>query len=672
MSSFRHDRPLRQVASLCLLVFASWVAPAFGRTADESQEDLPTTLKDLSLVELMDIEVTSVSRKPQTHHETSAAVTVIRGETIRRSGATSIPEALRLAPGVHVAQIDANKWAVGIRGFSSRLSRSVLAMSDGRSLYTPLFAGVYWESQDTLLDDIDRIEVVRGPGGSLWGSNAYSGVINIISKTARETQGWLINGGGGNQERGFGAFRYGGSKGEGFHYRVYGKYFDRDENFHEDGDGFDAWHMGQGGFRADWERGADNVSLFGNVYSGRSGQRTRIALFDPPYTSLVNGDAAFQGQNVLGRWRRALSGGSELELQFWYDRTDRREPLFEEVRNTVDFELRHRSSPFDNHDLNWGLGYRVSSDRTRGVPTVSFDPLGRTLPLYNGFVQDDIRITERLRLSLGAKLEHNAFSGFEFQPSVRFAWTEPGYTLWGAVSRAVRTPSRLDHDLSLTATRDEASGVFPRVLGQSSFAAENLVAVELGFRSRLGERILLDTAVFKNYYDDTGSIDPGTPFEEAAGSGTRTIFPYVIGNTLEGESHGFELSSHVSVHDGWRLRATYSFVDLTLRNKPGSLDPVSAQAAGRTPRHLAGLNSFVQLPGGFEVDLGLRGASALASDPVPGYLTADARLAFAPTPSLSLSLVGRNLLDAEHVEFVDAGRAIAVKRSIYFRVDLRF
>ena len=430
-------------------------------SAEEREEDLTT----LGLEELMNIEVTSVSKKLEKRSGAAAALYVITEEDIRRSGATSIPEALRLVPGVEVSRIDSNKWAIGVRGFGSRLARSMLVLIDGRSVYTPLFAGTYWEVQDTLLEDIDRIEVIRGPGGTLWGANAVNGVINIITKHSRDTQGLLATAGGGTEERAFGSARYGGTLGETFTYRLYGKYFDRDGGFVPRGDDYDAWSMSRGGFRTDWAMGPqDTLKVQGDLYDGDAGQHAVITRFRPPFTQVVEDDATLSGANLLGRWRHEVSDRSDLALQAYYDNTYRREPSFRERRNTFDLDFQHRFGIPWRQEIIWGLGYRLTADNTGSVPTIVFRPRDRSDDLYSLFAQDEVTVIEdKLRLIVGSKFEHNDYSGFEFQPSGRLVWTPAGsHVVWGSISRAVRTPSRLDHDLELTAP-PIAPGTFPRL-----------------------------------------------------------------------------------------------------------------------------------------------------------------------------------------------------------------
>src|SRR6266436_7174547 len=378
-------------------------------------------LKGLSLEQLGNIEVTTASKQPVKVSRTPAAIYVITQEDIRRSGATSIPEVLRLAPGVEVARIDAVKWSVGIRGFGSRLSRSVLVVIDGRNVYSPFSAGVYWEVQDTLLEDVDRIEIIRGPGATIWGVNAVNGVINIITRSAKDTQGALASAGGGN-EQSFLDFRYGAGNGKNLSYRAYGKAFTRGPEFHPDRQDFDDWQMGQGGFRADWEPSSrDTVTVQGDLYKGAAGESVSVALESTTTPVIVQQDGQLSGGNLLGRWRRVLGDGADLQVQTYYDRTNRHEANFAELRDTFDIDFLHHVTWARRHELLWGGGARFSLGRIPAVvPTIVFTQPNRTDKLYSAFVQDEIQIAEnRLWLTIGSKLLRTDFSGFNAQPSAR-------------------------------------------------------------------------------------------------------------------------------------------------------------------------------------------------------------------------------------------------------------
>ena len=654
---------------LIVFLFGHPSSVCWAQDAGQSQ-NLPPALKQLSLEDLMNIEVTSVSKKEQKWAETPAAIYVITEEEIRRSGATSIPEALRLAPGVEVSRIDANKWSIGVRGFGSRLSRSVLVLIDGRSVYTPLFAGVYWEVQDTLLEDIDRIEVIRGSGGTLWGANAVNGVINIITKSADQTQGLLATAGGGSEEKAFGGLRYGGKIGQDFSYRAYAKGFRRDAQFTPHVSDFDDWEMGQGGFRTDWDlHERDSLTIQGDIYKGKSGQRTGVSSFSAPFSTIVEKDADFSGMNLLGRWSRTLSETSNLAFQFYYDRTFRREVSFEERRNTVDFDFQHRFKVMGRQELTWGLGYRYTRGDTDSVSTVVISPKNRADNLFSAFVQDELVLVEdSLRLTVGSKFEHNDYSGFEFQPSLKLLWTPAArQVLWASFSRAVRTPSRVEHDLALTAALNPAAPNFARVLGSKAFDAEKVLAYEVGYRIQPAERLFIDLAAFYNRYSKLLSLEPGPPFLEAPGN---TIFPFLIGNKMEAKVFGLELVADWRWRDWWRLRASYGHLQMDVKPKRGSSDVFTERAAeGSSPRNQVSLISFIDLPANLQLDGTFRYVDHLQSQNVPRYFNMDLRLGWHASKNVELSLVGQNLLSNHHAEWSGGTQ---IQRGIYTKVTGRW
>ena len=660
--------PLSIKVGLLLVVFLS--NPATICWAQVSTRPLLPDLKQLSLEQLMDIEVTSVAKKERKVADTAAAIYVITQEEIRRSGVTSIPEALRLAPGVVVSRIDANKWSIGVRGFGSRLSRSLLVLIDGRSVYTPLFAGVYWEVQDTLLEDIERIEVIRGPGGTIWGANAVNGVINIITKRAEDTQGLLVNGGGGSEEKGFGGFRYGGKVGPDFSYRAYGKGFRRDAQFTPHVSDFDDWHMGQGGFRTDWQlREKDSLTIQGDIYKGKSGQRTTLSSFSAPFSTIVQKDTDFSGMNLLGRWSRTLSETSDLALLFYYDRTFRQEPSFEERRNTVDFDFHHRFKITGRQELTWGLGYRFSKGDTDSIPTIDISPSNRADSLFSAFLQDEIELAkDQLRLTIGSKFEHNDYSGFEFQPSVRLLWTpSPQHTLWTSISRAVRTPSRVEHDLALTASLNPVLPVFAQLVGSNDFVSEKILAYELGYRVAPTDQLFIDAAAFYNRYSDLLSFEPAASFVGPSGG---LIFPFVLDNKSKANVYGIELAADWRWMDWWRLRAAYSYLQIHLSRKPGSADPITeASTEGSSPHNQVSLMSFINLPANLQLDGVFRYVDNLPSQNVGRYFNIDLRLGWHATKNLELSLVGQNLLYGHHAEW---SGGTEIQRGVYTKVTWRW
>jgi iron complex outermembrane receptor protein len=641
--------------------------------AQESQTSAGSqSLKQLTLGQLGNLRVTTVSKEPEKVWRTAAAIYVITQEDIRRSGARTLPDALRLAPGVEVSQIDGDKWAVGIRGFEGRLSRSVLVLIDGRSVYTPLFAGVYWEMQDTMIDDIDRIEVIRGPGGTIWGSNAVNGVINIITKSAKLTQGTRVSVGGGNVDQGFADARYGaGSKD--FHYRVYGKWFTRGPQFHSDDHEFDASREGQVGFRTDWDpTRRDSVTIQGDAYETIAGQRLDISYFNPPEILNVEANGHFFGENVIGRWQRTLSSGSDLLLQVYYDRTDRRDLNYREIRNTFDADfIHHLVLPRQN--LIWGAGLRISpSEYFQTVPSVDFEPHNQTYNIFSGFVQDEFGIVpNRLFFTVGAKFEHNSFSGFDVQPSGRLLWTvSPHQTVWTAVTRAVRTPSRIENNFSYSYLADPNLPLFLRLIGDGQFSPEQLLGYEVGYRRLFKPSVYLDVATYYNQYDDLLSVESQAPFVEDTPSPPHLVLPLYLRNGVEAITKGIEISPVWQPVRWWQLKGSYSYLHLTARDKPTSDDASTVrQLEGDSPQHKVVIQSDLNLSRNFQFDLNFRYLSSLPDQKVGAYSTADARLGWLLSDKVQVSLVGENLLQPRHAEYGgDPGPLVQIRRSAYLKV----
>jgi iron complex outermembrane receptor protein len=644
---------------------------AQARASDQKPGE---SLKRLSLEDLGQIEVTTASKVPVKATRTPAAIYVITQEDIRRSGATSIPEALRLAPGVEVARVDSNTWSLGVRGFESTLSRSVLVLIDGRSVYTPLFAGVYWQVQDTLLEDIERIEVIRGPGGTIWGANAVNGVINIITKRAQETHGTLVSTGGGNLDQGFVNFRYGTGNDKGLNYRIYGKAFTRGPEFHPDQKQFDDWRMGQTGFRTDWDvHNRDRLTLQGDVYSGDAGQRVGITSYSPPFMTNVEQNAELSGGNLLGRWERELGSGSNVQLQTYYDRTNRKQANFAESRDTFDIDFIHHLTLPGRQDFLWGLGARLSSGNVSDVVnTVVFTPNHYTDKLYNAFIQDEIPIVgNQLSLTVGSKFLHNNYSGFEIQPTARLLWTPSSrQTVWGAVTRAVRTPSRVEEDLQLTALLASTPLTFLRVVGDRKFSSESLIGYEAGYRSLMGPKFYVDIAAFYNNYDNLLSIEPGAPFSETSPPPPHAVVPFFFRNGLLGNTAGFEIAPDWTPTRTWRLRGSYSYLHMDLSKEASSLDASTANSTqGSSPHHQIAIQSSLDLPRKLEFDQTFRYVSSLPAQLVRAYTTADVRFSWHATRSLDVSVVGQNLFQPHHAESGgDPGPLVGIERSAYIKL----
>ena len=633
-------------------------------------------LKRLSIEELMDIEVTSVSRSAETLSSAAAAVGVVTNEDIRRSGATTIPEALRGIPGLHVARRNANSWAVSSRAFSSINSEKLLVLSDTRSIYTPLFSGVQWDVQDYLMQDIERIEVIRGPGASLWGSNAVNGVINITTRHPRDTQGALVSGTVGTEEGGA-AVRYGGAFGESGFFRVFGQYSDRDATFHPGATSSDDWRIGHAGFRADWDAGdSDALTLQADVYRANIGQLAPAVNIIGRPGPTGNLEVHASGGNVLGRWRRQLGAGSDLQVRAYVDSTHRNDPSFHDDLDTFDLDVQHRFPLAAHHEIVWGVNYRYTDNSNRGKLIFAVEPQTARDQLFGGFVQDQIELSDALRLTLGTKLEHNDFSGFEVQPSVRLAWdVAPRQNAWAAVSRAVRVPTRLERDIAIEIT---PPGSNPRavLLGNDEFEAEELIAYELGYRWQPLDALALDLALFHNRYEGLASLEIGAPTLDP-GTGVVT-FPVVNLNLTDARSQGVEALATFSPRENWRLIGSYSYVDLDMRPR-GQDQNRGAFLEGATPRQQLSLRSLLDLPGDLQLDAHLRHSTQLERLPeiqtgpgIDGYTELDVRLGWRASKRLEVALVGRNLLHDHHTEFGTPAARGEIERSVYGKVTWQF
>lgn len=614
---------------------------------DSSSQDgellSPDELKKLSLEELMNIKVTSVSRRPEKLTEVASAIQVITREDILRSGATNLPEALRLAPNLQVAQLNSSAWIISARGFNAIFSNKLLVMIDGRTVYSPLFAGVFWDVQNVLLEDVERIEVVSGPGGTLWGANAVNGVINIITKSASETPGLYVSAGTGNFLKQHAAVRYGGKIGEEFSWRIYGMGSEREHTFLQDGGpNNDAWYMLRSGFSADWNPSeTDALLMHGNIYTGTHE--------NVPYESDID------GQNMLARWSHHFSEKSYLTVQGYYDRTWRRDipSTISDQTQTYDLDFDHRFFAGKQHQIVWGGGYRIIDSKTQhSTPFVGFVPAQRDMNLFSGFIQDEISLfDEQVKIILGAKVQHNAFSEFDIQPNARLAWTGSQSTVWGAVSRAVRAPSRIDVDYFIPTY--DVPPPLPSVAGGPNFISEKVVAYEVGYRLQAGDNTFVSIAGFYNRYQDLYSVDS-----------LRDTRTYQIQNNTEGTSRGLEFSGRASIGRNWHIRGGYTYFYKDLRNKPGSIYDFSALGNDAENRFL--VHSMLDLPGNFQFDVSFRYVDPLPNPHIPDYLTFDARLAWV-YKSWEISVKGQNLWEDRHREYI-----ALLPRTIYGNIICRF
>jgi len=615
----------------------AWMPCAFaaGKPGDD--------LGDLSLEQLGNVDVTSVSKRAERLSDAPASIYVITAEDIRRSGATSLPEALRLAPNLEIARASSSSYAISARGFNNSIGNKLQVLLDGRILYTPLFSGVLWDVPDVMLEDVDRIEVISGPGATLWGANAVNGVINVITRRASETQGGLASVAAGDRERDV-ATRYG-FAGTGVAWRVYGKYFERDATRRASGvSQNDGWNRGEAGFRADWGTPADGFTLLGAAYRGDED----TALAD---------DLRMSGGDLLGRWSHPLRSGGDIQAQAYVDRTNRTIPGSISERLTIyDLEFQHDVGGLDGHALTWGLSHRGAIDDVTNAPAIAFLPAHRDLYWTSVFAQDEIALRgDRLKLIGGIRAEHNSYTGIEVLPSLRLAWKpDPAQLVWGALSRAVRTPSRLDRELF--------SPEQPPFLiaGGPDFRSEVAHVIEIGYRSQPSPRLSYSITAYHERYDRLRSFE-FTP----AGN-------FVIGNRMEGYGNGLEAWGVLQATRAWRLSAGVSLLDMNLRLKAGSTDPTGVAGAGNDPGNQWILRSSLDLPDRWQFDASVRRVGALPEPHVPAYTAFDARLAWRPVDRLELSLTGQNLFDARHIEFGSDPTASGIERAIRVGVQWSF
>ena len=654
--------------SACVLI--AWLGvvlfsfPAEALAQDSDKFDIEDILK-ADIDQLMQLSVTTVAGVEQEWFTTPAAIDVITGDEVRRTGHRSLAEALRMSPGVFVGRINSQATSVGMRGFNGGLANKTLVLIDGRSVYDPLFSGSFWNVQDVLLEDLDRIEVIRGPGATLWGANAVNGVINVITKSARDTQGWYVSGGAGTYEHAFGEARYGGAIGDNAWYRVYGKYFDRDHFVTADGEsGHDDWDMGRGGFRFDAEGDNDiTYTLQGDIYdSTQIGER--LLLLPVPNQHLLFTqdirDGRNSGGNTLFRIQKDVEQERGWSLQGYYDRTERvTNAGFRVHRDTYDIEWRHYFPLGERHDLMWGVAARSTSDDTWPGPNTILDPASRTLDRFNSFIQDTITLApDRWFAMIGSKFTYNTYTDFEIQPSGRLWWTPSDrHTFWGAISRPVRVPSRIEREGTLVfgyvdtglAGGGPPSGVFaPLGVFGDDVEAENLISYELGHRVRLTHDISLDTALYYNEYDSLIYVPP-------------TVLG-MWNNDGAAETYGGEVALTWRVADNWRVESSYTFVDVQVHG------PIFTQDEENTPHHLAQLRSYLNVTKDVELNSALYYIDRVSSADADAYLRLDVGLIWYVNPNLELAVWGMNLLDPSHPEF----SGLEVERSAFFQATLRF
>jgi iron complex outermembrane receptor protein len=663
LTSGRIHRRIQVVGAIALLALSG--LPACSQTPDLTQK---------SLEDLMNIEVTSVSKKEQTTSQAAAAVFVISREDIRRSGALNIPDLLRMVPGLDVAQIDAGKWAISARGFNGQYSDKLLVLIDGRTVYTPIFAGVFWDSQNVPLASIERIEIIRGPGAAVWGSNAMNGVINIITRSSEDTQGGCVTGGAGNASTGPETIVYGGKARNLGAYRIYAEGFQANTLPTFAGlDGEDDWRLLHGGFRTDSTLSAkDSLTTEGEGYQGNAGEFATVPIsLLPPVTETLALRDRYSGWNLLTRWNRTISPRSDTSLQIYFDRTNRGDTTYNLGLSTFDIDFQHHVLWGTRQDIVWGLGYRVSSDHTDPTLRIVFTPANRVYQLFNLFAQDEIAIlTNRLQLSLGARVEHNVYTGFDLQPSGSLAWTPDSKNMvWGAISSADRTPSRGDANFRINYAALPGPGNLPMLIsliGNPNFKNERLTAYQAGYRNTWTSQFSLDGTIFYNRYRDVESVEPGVPSIETSPAPAHLLVPSYFGNGLYGETHGVELFANWKVASAWTLSPGYAFLATHMHTFAGSQDFTDAAGAeGSNPDHQAQLRSSVSLPWRLQWNASAYFVNRLPSAGIPSYTRLDTGLIWHAGERVSLSVMGQNLLKNLHPEY--AGPSVSVQSGLMRR-----
>lgn len=640
-------------------------------SAQDPVQDPRREVTDIDLDDLLKVHVSSPAKKKQALTDVASAITVLRGDDLRRMGVTSIPEALRAVPGFHVARNKSSVWVVSPRGFSDELSNKLLVLIDGRSVYSPLHSGVYWDVQDVFLEDVDRIEVVRGPGGTLWGANAINGVVNVITKPAGETQGGLVTVGGGTEDRVISGARYGFKAAEDVDVRVFAKYAQRDDAL-DGGDprhrAYDGWTLAHAGFRADWKAGdRDRVTFSSDYYDGQVKEQVDNASLTLPNPERVRNRMGVRGANALARWERTFDPASSLSVQLYYDYTYRDEVDLRDLQHTGDLDFQHRFTPTEANDVIWGVGYRIYRSVTDGSFVFNFTPQSQTDDVISAFVQDDITIfKDRLHFIIGSKFEHNDYSGLEYQPSARLAWTPADNHMgWASIARAVRTPSIVDVNARLTPA--VVSGPVPiafSIYGNDDFQTETLRSAEAGYRWRPVEPLSIDVAGFLNYYDRirTGSV--GTPFLETSPGPVHAVVPVNLENGMHGQTRGVEVAINLQAASWWLIQTNYTHLHMNMN---------TGDTNRRSPHAQVWLRSAMDLPGNFFVDATARYVSGLPAFDLKSYVEAELRLAWRdPARRFEAAIVGQNLVHKSHPEFDVESKRSEIQRGVYASLTWRY
>lgn len=677
-------RACRALRALCLCALLISLTSFRG----QAQNNGAQALAGASLEDLMKIDVTSVSKKEQALSKTGAAVFVIGQEDIRRSGASNIPDLLRMVPGVEVAQVSANQWAISIRGFNALFSNKVLVLIDGRTVYSHSFSGVFWDQVDTPLEDIERIEVIRGPGGTVWGANAVNGVINIITKSAADTKGGTLVAGSGSKDTARGTAQYGGDAGSQGAYRVFGKYFNLDNSVLPGGlsaaDGWHTWHIGA---RGDWAfTSGDNLSLQGDFIRGLGGTTSNVVTGYPPQVTPETLRISDQSVDAMARWEHVLKNGSETSLQVYESDIKRVDDGDHVAENTIDVEFGHHLRFRGRQDVVWGLDYRLTREDITPVSSfgIQIQPAQRSDNLFAAFAQDEIRIAPDAFLTVGTKLEHNAYTGFELEPSGQFVWNpSPRRTLWASAARAIREPDSLEHGMTFELGVEPVPGAGNALLllsGNPHLEAERLTDFEAGYRTQLNSRFSIDVTGYLSYYRHLLTTETRAPYVSTSGYGASAgqpllVVPLVYGNMAHASDYGAEAFANWQVNSRWRISPGISLLRMSIADYPGGNDASIIQTAGNSPRQQAELRSQLNLPGNLEWDSSVKYVDALSAEGVPAYTRVDVRLGWHTAEQTEFSLSGQNLLGGKHLEFVEISglrSPTEISRTISAKITLRF
>lgn len=680
-ASLLFETPVRRRAKQfipVLLSLAVVLAPVTPSVAAQAGD-----LTQQSLEDLMNIRVTSVSKREQRMSDVAAAIFVISSEDIRRSGALNIPDLLRMVPGMDVAQLDSSRWAVSARGFNGQYSNMLLVLVDGRTVYNPIFAGVFWDSQTLLLEDIDRIEVIRGPGAAVWGSNAVNGVIDIITRTAAETKGGLVSAGAGSSAAVPQTARYGGNLGKLGAYRIFAQGLESAQSQGVDGTEPKDWRLVRGGFRTDTVlSGRDSMTTEAEAFGGRSGELVTapVSLYPPRMADLSLAER-YSGWDWMAQWHHTNSANLETRLQFYFDRTTRADTTYGLAINTVDLDFQQHARIGSRHDLVWGAGYRLGADNTDPTPRISFNPDQRRTQIFSSFVQDEIALVpNRLLLNVGTRFEHNDYSGFSLQPSSRLAWRlNPAQMVWFGISHADRSPARSDADVRVNYSVSPGPQGLTAIVGllpNPNPRDAELTAFEAGHRGALGSRLSIDSTVFFNQYDRLTSVETGIPFVETSLGAPDLLIPMYQGSGIHGESHGFETFANWKPTDRLTVSPGYSFFTMHLRNSPGVVDDTTAaQTQAGTPDHKAQLRITLAMRRGLSWNSSAYFVDRMRSVAVPSNVRLDTGVNWRAGEGLLLQAGGQNLLNTTHQEFAGPDSSVnpeLIRRSAYVKAVWTF